>query len=62
MGNTTLSDPKAEGRPGNSLRGLHARPAALSRAHEGRGVLLCLRNRGWLNFLSGIGFGTFLNF
>ena len=29
MGNPTPSDPQAEGRPGNSLRGLPARPAAL---------------------------------
>ena len=29
MGNPTLSGPGAEGHPGNSLRGLPARPAAL---------------------------------
>ena len=29
MGNPTPSDPQAEGHPGNSLRGLPARPAAL---------------------------------
>jgi len=29
MGNPTPSDPQAEGRPGNSLRGLPASPAAL---------------------------------
>ena len=29
MGSPTPSDPQAEGRPGNSLRGLPARPAAL---------------------------------
>ena len=29
MGNPTPSDPQAEGRPGNSLRGLPARPATL---------------------------------
>ena len=29
MGNPAPSDPQAEGHPGNSLRGLPARPAAL---------------------------------